>query len=115
MDRNKLWKILKEMGNTRPPDLPPENCQEATVRMLYGATDQLGIEKEEDKFVYVTLFYLTYMQSTSCKMPGSMNHHMESRLRGEISITSDLQVTPLLWLRKQRGTKETLIEGGRGE
>ena len=92
MDRNKLWKILKEMGNTRPPDLPPENCQEATVRMLYGATDQLGIENEEDKFVYVTLFYLTYMQSTSCKMPGWMNHKLESRLLEEISTTSDMQM-----------------------
>ena len=40
--------------------------------------------------------YLTYMHSTSCKMPGWMNHKLESRLLGEISITSDMQVTPLM-------------------
>ena len=36
--------------------------------------------------------YLTYMQSTSCKMIGWMKHKMEARLRGEISITSDMQM-----------------------
>ena len=41
--------------------------------------------------------YLTYIQSTSCKMPGWMKHKLESRLLGEISITSDMQVTPPLW------------------
>ena len=38
-----------------------------------------------------------YMQSTSCEMPGWMKHKLESRLPGEISITSDTQMTPLLW------------------
>ena len=41
--------------------------------------------------------YLTYMQSTSCEMPGWMKHKLESGLLGEISITSDTQMTPLLW------------------
>ena len=41
--------------------------------------------------------YLTYIQSTSCKMPGWMKHKLESRLLGEIPIISDMQVTPLLW------------------
>ena len=40
--------------------------------------------------------YLTYMQSASCKMPGWMKHKLESRLLGEISITSDMQMTPPL-------------------
>ena len=39
--------------------------------------------------------YLIYMQSTSCEMPGWMNHKLESRLPGEISTTSDTQMTPL--------------------
>ena len=39
--------------------------------------------------------YLIYMQSTSCEMPGWMNHKLESRLLGEISTTSDMQMTPL--------------------
>ena len=41
--------------------------------------------------------YLTYMQSTSCRMPGWMKHKLESRLLGEMSITSDMQMTPPLW------------------
>ena len=41
--------------------------------------------------------YLTYMQSTSCEMLNWMKHKLESRLLGEISITSDMQMTPPLW------------------
>ena len=41
--------------------------------------------------------YLTYMQNTSCKMPGWIKHKLESRFLGEISITSDMQMTPPLW------------------
>ena len=41
--------------------------------------------------------YLIFMQSTSCKMLGWMKHKLESRLLGEISITSTMQITPFLW------------------
>ena len=51
--------------------------------------------KEYDKAVYCYPVYLTYMQSTSCKMLSWMKHKLESRLLGEISITSDMQMTPL--------------------
>ena len=54
-------------------------------------------EKEYVKAVYCHCAYLTYMQSRSCEMPGWMKHKLESRLPGEISITSDTQMTPLLW------------------
>ena len=47
--------------------------------------------KEYVKAVYCHPVYLTYMQSTSCEIPGWMNHKLESRLQGEISITSDMQ------------------------
>ena len=53
--------------------------------------------KEYVKDVYCHPAYLTYMQSTSCEMPGQMKHKLESRLPGEISITSDMQMTPLVW------------------
>ena len=43
--------------------------------------------------VYCHPAYLTYMQSTSCKMPGWMKHKLESRLPGELSITSDMAET----------------------
>ena len=64
--------------------------------------------KEYVKAVYCRPAYLSYMQSTSCEMPGWMKHKLESKLLGEISITSDMQMTPPLG-RKQRGTKEPLF------
>jgi len=54
------------------------------------------LRKEYDKAVYCHPDYLTYMQSTSFGMPGWMKHKVESRLLGEISITSDMQMTPSL-------------------
>ena len=74
----------------------------------------LGLIKEYDKAVYCHLVYLTYTQGISCEMLGWMNYKLESRLPGEISITLDMKMTPPLW-RKQRGTKESLVEGERGE
>ena len=53
--------------------------------------------KEYVKSVYCQPAYLTYMQSTSCEMLGWMKHKLESRLLGEVSITSDKQMTPSLW------------------
>jgi len=50
--------------------------------------------KEYIKAVYCHPAYLTYMQSTSCEMLDWMKHKLESRLPGEISITSDMQMTP---------------------
>ena len=67
------------------------------------------------KAVYCHPTYLTYMQSTSCKMLGWMKHKLESRLLGEISITSHTQMTRHPYGRKQRGTKESLDESERGE
>ena len=52
--------------------------------------------KEYVKAVYFHPVYLTYMQSTLYEMPGWMKHKLESRLPGEISITSDMQMTPPL-------------------
>ena len=54
------------------------------------------------------------MQSILCKMQGWMKHKLESRLLGEISITSGKQMTPPLW-QKRRRTKETLDESERSE
>ena len=58
--------------------------------------------KEYIKGVYCLPAYLTYMQSTSCEMPGWMKYKLESRLLGEISITSDTQMTPPLWQKVKR-------------
>ena len=54
-------------------------------------------EKEDVRTVYCHPDYLIYMQSISCEMPGWMKHKLESRLQGEISITSGMPMTPPLW------------------
>ena len=58
--------------------------------------------KEYVKAVYCHPTYLTYMQSTSYEMLGWMKHKLESRLLGEISITSDMQMTPPLWQKVKK-------------
>ena len=58
--------------------------------------------KEYVKTVYCHHAYLTYMQSTSYEMPGWIKHKLESRLLGEISKTSDMQMTPPLWQKAKR-------------
>ena len=69
--------------------------------------------KEYSKAIYCHPAYLIYMQSTSREMLGWRKHKLESRLLGEISITSDMQMTPL-W-QKVRRTKKPLDESERGE
>ena len=69
--------------------------------------------KEYIKAAYCHPAYLTYMQNTSCKIPGWMKHKLESRLPGEIS-TSDMQMTPPLWQKVKRA-KKPLDESERGE
>ena len=70
--------------------------------------------QEYVKAEYCHPAYLTFMKSTSCEMPSWMNHKLESRVQGEISATSDMQMIPP-YGRKRRGTKEPLDEGERGE
>ena len=70
--------------------------------------------KEYVKAICCHLAYLDNIQSTSCEMLGRMKHKLESRLPGEISITSDMQMTPPL-RRKRRRTKAPLDESERGD
>ena len=91
------WKILKEIGLLDHFACLLRNLyagQEATVRTGHGTTDWFQTGKGVRQGVYCRPAYLTYMQSTSCKMPGWMKHKLESRFPGEISITSDMQMTP---------------------
>ena len=62
--------------------------------------------KEYIKAVYCHSAYWTYMQSTSCEMLGWMKHKMESRLLGEISVTSDMQMIPAL---QQKAKEKSLL------
>ena len=71
---------------------------EADIEKWIGST--LG--KEYVKAVYCLPAYLAYMQSTSYEILGWVKHKLESRLLGEISITSDMQMTPPLWQKVKR-------------
>ena len=74
--------------------------QQLEVDMEQQTASKLG--KGYIKAVYCHPAYLTYMQSISCEIPGWMKHKLESRLLGEISVTSDTQMTPLLRQKVKR-------------
>ena len=108
MDHNKLWKILKEMGIPDHLTCLLRNLyagQEATVTTGRGTTDWFQIGKGVREGCIGSPAYLTYMQSTSSEMPGWMKHKLESKFPGEISITSDVQMTPLLWQKLKRNLR----------
>ena len=69
--------------------------QPLELDMGQQTSSKLG--KEYVKAVYCQPAYLTYMKSTVCEMAGWMKHKLELRFPGEISITSDMQMTPPLW------------------
>ena len=117
VDHNKLWKILKEMGIPDHLTCLLWNLyagQEATLELDMEQQSGSKFWKEYFKSVYCHRAYLTYMQSTSWETLGWMKHKLESRLPGEISITSDMQIIPPLW-HKWRRTKMPLDESERGE
>ena len=60
------------------------------------------LEKEYVQAVYYHPAYLTYMQNTSCEVLGWVKHNLESRVPEEISIMSDMQMTPPLWQKVKR-------------
>ena len=105
VDHNKLWKILKEM---RIPD--HLTCflrnlyavQEGTVRTRHETTDWFQIGKGVHQGYILSPCLLTSMQSTSWETLGWKKHKLESRFPGEISITSDMQMTPPLWQKVKR-------------
>ena len=99
VDHNKLWKILKEMEIPDQLTCLPRNLYAAQEATELDMEQQTGSKsgKEHIKAIYCHPAYLTYMQSTSWEMLGWMKHKLESRLLGEIPITSDMQMTPPLW------------------
>ena len=84
-----------EYQTTRPVSW--ETCMQIKKQQLEPDMEQqtgLELGKEYVKAVYCHPAYLTYMQSTSCEMPGRMKHKLESVFLGEISTTSDMQMIP---------------------
>ena len=74
--------------------------QQLEMDMEQQTSSKLG--KEYVKAVYCHPAYLADMQSTPCEIPGWMTHKLESRLPGETSITSDMQMTPPLWQKVKK-------------
>ena len=69
--------------------------QEATVRTRHGTMDGFQTGKEVCQGYILLPAYLTYMLNISCEMLGWMTQKLQSRLLGEISTTSDIQMIPL--------------------
>ena len=102
MANNKIW-TLKQYQTTWPASweiFMQVKKQQLELDMEQQTCSKSG--KEYVKAVYCHPAYLTYMQSTSWETLGWMKHKLESRLSGEISITSDVQMTPLLWQKVKR-------------
>ena len=105
VNHNKLWKILQEMEIPDHLTCLMRNLyalQEATLRTIHGTTDWIQIGKGvcQDCLLLPCLFnlYAEYIM----RLLGWMKHKLESRLLGEISITSDMQMTPPLWQKAKR-------------
>ena len=108
VDHNKLWKIFKEMGILDHLTCLLRNLypgEEARVRTAHGTTDFSKLGKEYVKDVYCHPADLTYMQSTSCEMPGWLKQKLKSRFPGGMSITSYIQMIPPLWQKVKRNSK----------
>ena len=106
VDQNKLWKILQEMGIPDHQTRLLRNLyagQEATANTGHGTTDwfQIGKGVRQGCILSPCLLNL-YAESTSWETLGWMKHKLESRLQGEISINSDMQMTPPLWQKAKR-------------
>ena len=98
----KFWKRW-EYQTTWPASW--EICIQGRKRQLEPDMEQRTISKsgkEYVKAVYCHPAYLTYVLNTLCEMQGYMKQKLESRLPGEISITSDMQMTPHLWQKAKK-------------
>ena len=105
VEHSKLWKILQEMGIQTTLPASWEICMQVKKQHLEPDMEkQTGskLGKEYIKAVYCHPAYLTSMQSTLREMLGWIKHKLESRLLGEISITSDTQMTPPLWQKVKK-------------
>ena len=100
VDHNKLWKILKEMGIPGgPPDLLLRNLyagQEATVRTGHEI-DWFQIGKGVCQGYILSPCFFNLYTEYIMRNSGLDEHNLESRLLGEISVTSDMRMTPPLW------------------
>ena len=90
--KTKCGKFLKRWAHQTTLPASLETCIQVKKQQLEPDMEQWTSSKS-GKDCYPA--YVTYMQSTSCEMPGWMNHELESRLPEEISATSDMQMIPV--------------------
>ena len=105
VDHNKLWKILKEMGIPDHLTCLLRNLyagQEATVRTGHGTTDWLQIGKGVRQGCILSPCLFNLYAEYIMRNPGLEETQLESRLLGEISVTSDMQMTLPLWQKVKR-------------
>ena len=105
VDHNRLWKILKEMGIPDHLTCLLRNLytgEEATVRTGHGTIGWFQIGKGVNQGCILSPCLFNLYAEYIMRMPGWMKHKLESSLPGEISITSDIQMTPLLWQKVKR-------------
>ena len=105
VDHNKLWKILREMGIPDHVTCLLRNLyagQEATVRTGHGTTDWFQIRKAVHQGCILSPCFLNLYAQYIIRNAGLDEAQAESRSPGEISITSDMQMTPLLWQKVKR-------------
>ena len=105
VDHKKLWKILKEMGISDHPTCLLRKLyagQEVTVRTGHGTTDWFQIGKGVHQGCILSPCLFNFYAEYIIRTLGWKKHKLESRLPGEISITSDMQMTPPLWQKVKR-------------
>ena len=105
VDHNKLWKILTEMGIPDHLTCLLRNLyagQEATVRTGHGTTDWFQIGKGVRQGCILSLCLFNLYAEYIMRNAGLKEAQLESRLPGEISITSDMQMTPPLWQKVKK-------------
>ena len=126
MDHNQLWKILKEMGIPDHLTCLLRNLyagQEVTVRTGHGTTDWFQIEKGVCQGCILSTCLFNFYAEYIMRNAGLEKTQAESRLLGEISITSDMQMKPPLWQKVKRNQKaswkcwevKVKVESERGE
>ena len=100
-----MWKILKEMGISDHLTCLLRNLyagQEATVRTGHGTTDWFQIGKGVRQGCILSPCLFNFYADYIMRNAGLEETQLESRLLGEISITSDMQITPPLWQKVKR-------------
>ena len=108
VDHHKLWKILKDMGTPDHLTCLQRNLyadQEVTVRTGHETTDCFQIGKGVCPGCILSPCLFNFYAEYNMQNVGWMKHKLESRLLGELSITSDMQMTPLLWQKAKRNCR----------